>query len=106
MSVFCFCSSIFQILFSDKIRYLKMPRRYPRGYKEMPKRGDKETTRRAAQVCRYHDKGYCRLRENCFFYHPKENCKGNCDRKTCLKRHPNKCSYGNDCRRYHCAYKH
>ena len=60
--------------------------------------------------CKYYDKGYCKKRDKCFFYHPKTECIGQCnDKNTCPHRHRNKCRYGKEC--YHfknnvCEFKH
>ena len=57
--------------------------------------------------CKYYNRGYCKLRENCKFLHPKEDCtlREKCQ-YNCLKRHRIMCRYGIYC--YHnkvkCVY--
>ena len=59
--------------------------------------------------CRYYDKGFCKTRENCLYYHPTDDCQNNCKNKKCTLRHRNLCRYKTHC--YHnisgkCEYIH
>ena len=50
--------------------------------------------------CRYYNRGHCKYRERCKFYHPRDICKkhlesGKCDIKECSDRHPKVCKYWN-----------
>ena len=47
--------------------------------------------------CRYYDKGFCRNRENCLYYHPTDDCQNNCKNKKCSLRHRNVCRYKTHC---------
>ena len=47
---------------------------------------------KAQKVCSYAKFGFCRLREDCDNFHPKERCTAeNCDIDSCRKRHPKLC---------------
>ena len=51
-----------------------------------------------SQKCRYYDKGYCKLKENCQDLHPSTDCNGECVNKiTCPFRHRVLCKNGNAC---------
>ena len=60
--------------------------------------------------CYYYNRGYCKKKNNCLFFHPTMDCIENCPGKTiCNKRHRKHCKYGNNC--YHnrqqiCEFKH
>ena len=48
--------------------------------------------------CRYFNKGHCKYREKCKFYHPKTICKnylesGKCESTDCSDRHPKLCRF-------------
>ena len=46
------------------------------------------------EVCKHHQKGYCKFRRECQKYHEKEICKEkSCSSKECRKRHPKLCKY-------------
>ena len=47
---------------------------------------------KAQKVCSYAKFGFCKLREDCENFHPKERCTAvNCDIDSCRKRHPKLC---------------
>ena len=47
---------------------------------------------KAQKVCSYAKFGFCKLREDCDNFHPKEKCTAvNCDIDSCRKRHPKLC---------------
>ena len=47
---------------------------------------------KAQKVCSYAKFGFCKLREDCDNFHPKERCTAvNCDIDSCRKRHPKLC---------------
>ena len=57
-------------------------------------------------ICKHHENGYCRFKEECRFFHLKEVCESDqCDLNVCLKRHPifckffkrKKCKFGDLC---------
>ena len=57
--------------------------------------------------CTYFNTGYCKYKEGCKYIHPKEECKDNCNIKSCMKRHVKICKFITDCRhKEKCAYKH
>jgi transcriptional regulator with PAS, ATPase and Fis domain len=48
--------------------------------------------------CRYFNRGFCKYREKCRFYHPEHICEAylksnNCEQKECCKRHPKRCTW-------------
>ena len=58
--------------------------------------------------CKYYNKGFCKYREECNYFHPKDVCQEvNCNNKKCKKRHPKQCRYKDECRRRSlCMYSH
>ena len=76
----------------------------------------KNLERNYEKKCRYEDKGYCKYKSNCKFYHPGQICEkflrdGKCESgQTCNNRHPRKCRYwkgGEGCNRQQaCKYLH
>ena len=60
--------------------------------------------------CVYYNRGYCKNKNKCQDYHPKEDCNiTNCRYKECKYRHRKLCKYGEEC--YHnindnCEYVH
>ena len=45
-------------------------------------------------ICKHYDNGYCRFKEDCKFFHPKEVCETDqCDFNVCQKRHPKFCKF-------------
>ena len=64
--------------------------------------------------CKYHDKGFCKFRSRCLFFHHTEICgEKSCQKNQCPKRHPKPCKYyskrkcyfGNDCKYRHDSLK-
>ena len=50
--------------------------------------------------CHYYDKGYCKNKDQCKFYHATTDCKNQCIKKSiCPNRHKKECKYGDKC--YH-----
>ena len=62
------------------------------------------------QKCYYYDKGYCKFKDKCEFYHPNIECTNQCkNRRKCRNRHKIECKYGNDChflKNTSCEYLH
>ena len=59
--------------------------------------------------CYHFNKGYCKFKEKCDYYHPTIDCIDKCQVVTCKYRHRNVCTYGDNC--YHhkkqkCEYLH
>ena len=59
---------------------------------------DKNGDRVKDKKCRYFNRGHCKYRERCRFYHEREICQtylenNKCDRKICRKRHPKVCKF-------------
>ena len=59
--------------------------------------------------CKYFDKGYCKYKDKCPYYHPTIDCE-QCENSTmCNKRHRSMCKYENICyfnKTNSCEYKH
>ena len=59
--------------------------------------------------CKYYDKGYCKYKDQCRYYHPINDCY-ECDNTiSCRNRHRNICKYGDMCffnQKNGCEYKH
>ena len=66
-------------------------------------RGDK-----SEKICKYHNTGFCKYKENCKYFHAKLVCDGRpCFLKTCRNRHPKLCKYKESCKRKtSCFYDH
>ena len=48
----------------------------------------------AEKICHYEKYGYCKRKEECSYFHPKEICiKKECDIKNCRSRHPKECRF-------------
>ena len=65
----------------------------------------------ATTLCKHFQTGYCKFGAHCRKVHVEENCKtGDCDRKTCRKRHPKSCKFftlHQSCKFGNmCCYKH
>ena len=46
------------------------------------------------KVCHYEKYGYCKMKDDCLYFHPKELCeKEQCDVKSCRQRHPQICKF-------------
>ena len=48
--------------------------------------------------CRYHNRGYCKLKGNCNFFHSTSICQQflddrECQKKGCIERHPRDCRF-------------
>ena len=70
----------------------------------------KQLKKKENTKCRYYNRGYCRSKSKCSFFHPQDICEEiKCFDKTCLKRHlkdcknwnRRNCKFGNNC-----EYKH
>ena len=51
-----------------------------------------------SRKCRHYNRGHCKHKGGCDFFHPKEICKEylndkKCDKKDCVDRHPKVCKY-------------
>ena len=75
---------------------------------------DKETKQKA-KVCRYFNRGYCKYKFKCRFFHAEEVCEEfvktqNCTKTACKDRHPKQCKWfnkGDGCKREsECKYLH
>ena len=64
------------------------------------------------KFCKFNNKGYCREKESCLFFHSDTVCEvyqatGVCWKLVCRKRHPKICRYGEKCYRgKSCVYLH
>ena len=59
--------------------------------------------------CKFYDKGYCKKKDQCNYYHPTNDCEKCENIKTCRLRHRIICRYGKYC--YHnnvkaCVFRH
>ena len=46
------------------------------------------------KVCHYEKYGYCKMKDDCLYFHPKVLCeKEQCDVKSCRQRHPQICKF-------------
>ena len=65
-------------------------------------------TTASTQICKYHNKGFCRYKTTCKNVHSTQSCRqNNCNSKTCLYRHPVDCRYKEKCKRKsECMYQH
>ena len=59
--------------------------------------------------CYHFNRGYCKFKDQCNYYHPTIDCRSKCKDITCKFRHQNACTYGDNC--YHhksqtCEYLH
>ena len=59
-------------------------------------------------VCPYYRVGYCKYKNKCKLFHPKENCGDRkCRDKACTKRHRKSCKFGQTCsRKEYCEFLH
>ena len=68
------------------------------------------TTEHKEQLkCKYYNKGYCKNRSECKFYHPTSDCKEQFENRKCKFRHRNICRYKQYCYHYmkgQCEYIH
>lgn len=75
---------------------------------------EKENDTKMLKVCRYHNRGYCKQKQECKFYHAQNVCESVsrnelCVLKSCSERHPKTCKHWKrgECRRgQSCAYSH
>ena len=75
---------------------------------------EKENDTKMLKVCRYHNRGYCKQKRECKFYHAQNVCESVsrnelCVLKSCSERHPKTCKHWKrgECRRgQSCAYSH
>ena len=55
--------------------------------------------REASQiVCKHFNRGYCKRKSFCWYFHPSDTCKiflkdGKCEVQDCFSRHPKLCKY-------------
>ena len=59
--------------------------------------------------CKYYNKGYCKKKNECLFYHPTNYCIDKCKNSECKFRHRIKCRYVQYCYHYiknQCEYIH
>ena len=70
--------------------------------------GEDSLTCSSIKICPYFRVGYCKYKETCKHFHPKENCgERKCRNKTCNKRHRRPCKFGNRCTRINfCEFLH
>ena len=55
-------------------------------------------TKESEKKCRYYNKGYCKNKLDCKFYHPESVCENfllnkSCPERGCTKRHPSSCKF-------------
>ena len=56
------------------------------------------TNEKNIKKCYYFNKGYCKFKNKCKYYHPTCDCQNKCEnRKTCTKRHRRLCKYNDKC---------
>ena len=75
---------------------------------------DKEQVETKEKTCRYFNRGHCKYKQKCKFFHSKEICQtylegGKCDAKICKSRHPKVCKWwqgSNGCGRNNCDFLH
>ena len=53
---------------------------------------------RKIHKCRYYDRGHCKYKRGCKYFHPRDICKyyldnGKCMEKSCVDRHPKVCKF-------------
>ena len=66
----------------------------------LPMEVEEIKTDKYTQKCYYYNKGYCKKKQTCLFFHPTLDCTEKCSGKNdCKKRHRKKCRYGGRC--YH-----
>ena len=59
--------------------------------------------------CYHYNRGYCKFKDQCPYYHPALDCIIKCKEITCIYRHRNACTYGDNCyhhKRKTCEYLH
>ena len=66
--------------------------------------GEEVQVNSSKNICPYYRVGYCKYKNKCKLFHPKENCGDRkCRDKACTKRHRNPCKYGQTCSRKECC---
>ena len=70
--------------------------------------GEEEQANSPKTVCPYYRVGYCKYKNKCRLFHPKENCGDRKGRdKACIKRHRKSCKFGQTCsRKEYCEFLH
>ena len=70
--------------------------------------GEESSVSSTIETCPYYRVGFCKYKEKCRLYHPKENCgERKCSIRTCNKRHKKPCKYGQVCTRIdYCEFLH
>ena len=77
--------------------------------------GEKEDIQTVIRKCRYFNRGYCKYKEECKYYHSRHICEkylenNICNNDRCTKRHPKHCRYWarspEGCRYDACQYLH
>ena len=70
--------------------------------------GEESQSSSIINICPYFRVGYCKYRERCKNFHPKENCcEIKCSNKSCNKRHRKPCKFGERCtRKDSCEFLH
>ena len=66
------------------------------------------------RICRYYNRGHCKYKGKCRYFHHHEICKvhienENCQSKDCQERHPKRCKWSEStqgCKREQCSYMH
>ena len=62
--------------------------------------GEEVQVNSSKNICPYYRVGYCKYKNKCKLFHPKENCGDRkCRDKACTKRHRKPCKYGQTCSR-------
>lgn len=61
-------------------------------------KNEEKTEPEVQKKCSYYDKGFCRQKDSCKFYHPEKSCgdfrkDGICQKSFCRDRHPKMCRY-------------
>ena len=70
--------------------------------------GEESQSSSTIKICPYFRVGYCKYKESCKHYHPKENCgEIKCSNKSCNKRHRKPWKFGERCiRKDSCEFLH
>ena len=76
--------------------------------KKSPKK--EEVKKKTSEKCKFHNRGYCNLKEECENIHSDKVCDDlDCSEINCNKRHPNPCKFGPRCKfnkKNECMYLH
>ena len=70
--------------------------------------GEESQSSPAMNICPHYRIGYCKYKESCKHFHPKENCAEiKCSNRSCTKRHRKPCKFGEKCtRKDSCEFLH